>query len=186
MESLLSRLVKCLDTGISALPRSTPRSSRINLSRIWQCLQRASVAIILSRRGALPNRSILPKNRQQVRKPLHIEVAILSPLRTDYAPYTNTQPLLVAMAFWSSESLARLVVPILQVKSCVFSHRAFSSESRLSTESFGQPFIATFTFIVPSKRTSSNALHEVKVVSIWLSTLEKSSAEYIAVKAEQP
>ena len=90
------------------------------------------------------------------------------------------------MAFCSSVSLPRLVEPILQVNSCAFSHRAFSSDSRLSTESFGQLFIATSTFIVPAKRTSTSDLHEVKVVSIWLVTLEKSSVEYIAVSDEHP
>ena len=100
--------------------------------------------------------------------------------------HTNSQPLSVAMAFCSSVSLPRLVVPILHFNPCPFSQRALSNESRLFTDSFAQPFIATSTFIVPAKRTSTNDLHEVKVVSIWLFTFEKSSVEYIAVSEEHP
>ena len=110
-------------------------------------------------------------------------------LRTLYAflrTYTSPQPLSVAMAFCWSVSLPRLVVPILHFNPCPFLQRALSRDSRLSTDSFGQPFIATSTFIVPAKRTSTSDLHEVKVVSIWLVTLEKSSVEYIAVSDEHP
>jgi len=88
--------------------------------------------------------------------------------------YVSTHPLSVAIACCVAVSLTRFLVPMLQALPLISEDRAFRSDSRLVVVSFGQPFTAISTPIVPAKVTSSRAAQETKVVSIFEVTLLKS------------
>lgn len=100
--------------------------------------------------------------------------------------YTSVHPFAVAMACCAAESFARFFAPIRHSLSATPAASASKSDRSEATESFGHPFMAMSTPIVPANATSSNAAHETNVESICDLTFEKSSTPSMRRRLLQP
>ena len=89
--------------------------------------------------------------------------------------YSSIHPFPVAIVFCAVVSFARFFDPILHVSPDTPEASAFNNDCKLPTVSFGQPFIAMSTLIVPTNATSSSAAHDTNVESICERTLLKLS-----------